>query len=134
MPRTSVLLALVLAAPGAPGQPPRPDAETLFEVKVRPVLAGTCFPCHGGKKVGGGLRVDSRAALLKGGDGGPAVVPGDPDGSPLLKALRHAKDADVRMPPDRRLPDAVVADFVAWVRHGAAWPVAAPGITAFAYE
>src|SRR3954447_8165969 len=109
MPRTSVLLALVLAAPGAPGQPPRPDAETLFELKVRPVLAGTCFPCHGGKKVSGGLRVDSRAALLRGGDGGAAVVPGAPARSPLLQAVRHSHGRR-RMPPGQRLPAGVVAD------------------------
>jgi hypothetical protein len=97
------------------------DAETLFETKIRPVLVTTCLPCHGGKKVSHGLRVDSREALLKGGENGPAIVPGDPDNSLLLQAIRHAH-AEIKMPPDKKLPDAVIADFAAWVKSGAAWP------------
>src|SRR4051794_26498729 len=62
------------------------DPEAAFETRVRPVLAGTCFPCHGGEKTSGGLRVDSREALVKGGDSGPAVVPGDPGASLLIQA------------------------------------------------
>jgi hypothetical protein len=127
----SVLTAALLATPTA-AQPRSPDAETFFEVKIRPVLAGRCFKCHGGEKVSNGLRVDSRAALLKGGDGGPAVVPGDPDRSPLVQALRHARGADLRMPPDKKLPDAVIADFTAWVHDGAVWPAASAGSAPFA--
>jgi hypothetical protein len=100
------------------------DAVTRFETKVRPVLAGTCFRCHGSQKTSGGLRVDSREALLTGGDRGPALAPGDPDGSLLLQAVRHADD-DLKMPPDRRLDDRTVADLAAWVRAGAPWPEAA---------
>jgi hypothetical protein len=113
------LLLLVLAATAHAEAPP--DADTFFELKIRPVLAGTCFKCHGGEKTSHGLRVDSRAALLKGGERGPALVPGDPDKSLLIQAIRHGRD-DLKMPPARRLPDAVVADFVAWVKNGAAWP------------
>src|SRR5262245_36836107 len=92
-----------------------------FAAKVRPVLAGTCVRCHGGAKTKGGLRLDSRDALLKGGEHGPAIVPGDPDKSLLVQAVRHAHD-EIKMPPDKRLPDGVVNDLAAWVKDGAAWP------------
>jgi cytochrome c553 len=123
MARFLALLGLALAASAAAGAPPGPDAETAFELKVRPVLAGTCLRCHGGAKVSGGLRVDSRAALLKGGDSGPAVVPGDPDNSLLLRAVRRTHET-LRMPPDKKLSDAEVADLAAWVKGGAPWPAA----------
>ena len=58
--------------------------DSFFESKIRPVLAGTCLRCHGGQKVSGKLRLDSRESLLKGGASGPAVVPGNPDGSLLI--------------------------------------------------
>ena len=61
--------------------------DDLFEARIRPVLAETCFGCHGNQKSGGMLRVDSREALLTGGDSGPAIVPGQPDESLLVKAL-----------------------------------------------
>src|SRR5262245_19094482 len=98
------VLAVPLLVDRAAGQSPRPDAETFFELKIRPFLAGRCFKCHGGDKVSNGLRVDSRAALHKGGDGGPAFVPGDPDRSPLVQALCHTRGADLRMLPDKKLP------------------------------
>ncbi|HWE35200.1 MAG TPA: PSD1 and planctomycete cytochrome C domain-containing protein [Isosphaeraceae bacterium] len=127
---TAVVFVSVLCVgttPGAWGRGPRDDPATDFEVKIRPVLAGTCFPCHGGKKTSQGLRVDSRAALLRGGEGGPAVVPGDPARSLLVRALRHDDDAP-KMPPEKALPDAVVADFAAWVAAGAPWPeTSSPG-------
>src|SRR3954447_11431548 len=84
------------------------DPEAAFETRVRPVLAGTCFPCHGGRKTSGGLRVDSREALIKGGNSGPAVVPGEPAVSRLVQAVRHS-DADLKMPPGGKLPDDVTA-------------------------
>ncbi len=70
---------------------------TFFEAKVRPVLVEQCASCHGAEKQSGGLRVDSRAAILEGGDLGPSVVPGDPDNSPLIQAIRH--QGDNKMPP-----------------------------------
>ncbi len=66
------------------------DPEAFFELKIRPVLAGTCVKCHGPTKASGGLRLDSREAMLKGGEGGPAVVPGDPKSSRLIQAVEHA--------------------------------------------
>src|SRR5919201_3237424 len=121
MSRGAALLVLAGMAGGAVAQAPRPEAETFFELKVRPVLAGTCFRCHGGAKVRGGLRVDTRAALLKGGESGPAVVPGDPDNSLLVRAVRYRHER-IHMPPDKRLSDEAVADLAAWVKQGAVWP------------
>ena len=94
-----------------------------FELKIRPVLAGTCFKCHGGDKVAAGLRVDSRAALFSGGDNGAAIVPGDAAASLLVRAI--ARDDDVSaMPPDAPLSPEVADDFRAWIAAGAPWPVA----------
>jgi hypothetical protein len=120
----SVWIGLTVPAIAAEA-PKDPAAERLFESKIRPVLAGRCWKCHGGDKARGGLRLDSREALLEGGDHGPAIVPGDPEKSLLIQAIRHAHD-EIKMPPKQRLPDAVVADFAAWVKGGATWPKAAP--------
>src|SRR5262249_27157782 len=119
--RPMALLLLWLVVSQARGQPPLPEADTFFELKIRPVLAGTCFKCHGGQKVSHGLRVDSREALLKGGDAGPAIVPGAPEKSLLVQASRHTHEA-IKMPPDKRLPDEAVNDFTTWVKRGATWP------------
>jgi hypothetical protein len=137
MKRTLLVLAccgacLGPAAPLATAQGPKgrgglSAAETLFETKIRPVLAGNCLKCHGGRKVRGGLRLDGRAALLLGGRHGPAVVPGAPEKSLLIQALRYA-DEDVKMPPGRQLPEAVVKDFATWVREGAPWPEGAAAL------
>src|SRR5262245_39470371 len=99
--------------------------DELFERNIRPVLAGTCFRCHGDQKTSGGLRVDSRAALLTGGESGPAIVPGNPGESLLLKALLRDDDVSA-MPPDKAVVDTTVAAFEAWIRAGAPWPATAP--------
>src|SRR5262249_46456228 len=126
-PRTarpfSVLLVLLAGLPVLrAADPPAADVE-FFEKKIRPVLAEHCYKCHSAavKKPKGGLLVDSRATLLKGGDNGPAVVPGDAAKSLLLKAVSY-KDTDLQMPPKGKLPDAVLADMAAWVGRGAPWP------------
>ena len=94
-----------------------------FESKIRPVLVGTCFRCHGDAKTSGELRLDSRSAMLKGGESGPAIVPGDPAASLLIRAIQRLEDVSA-MPPgkDKALRPEQVADFVAWVRSGAEWP------------
>ncbi len=96
-----------------------------FEQKVRPLLASTCYQCHGreSKNLKGGLLLDSGEGLLKGGDSGPVLVTGDPDQSLLIKAVRY-QDKDLRMPPDgkKRLTAAQVADLEAWVKMGAPLP------------
>src|SRR5690348_12167804 len=78
-----------LTARAAADPPLSPVARDFFEKSVRPVLATHCFECHGPKKQCGGLRLDSRAAILEGGDTGPAVVPGSPDRSLLVKAVHY---------------------------------------------
>jgi hypothetical protein len=117
------LAGLLLLAPNAHPAAPSDDKAGLafFESKIRPVLAQQCYSCHsaGAKKSRGGLRVDTREALRKGGDSGPALTPGKPESSLLIKALRHD---EVAMPPKSKLPDAVVADFVRWVAMGAPDP------------
>lgn len=92
-----------------------------FEKKIRPLFAANCFECHGEKKQKGGLRLDSRAAILEGGDLGPALVPGDVEKSTLIQAIRYKSD-DLQMPPKQRLAPAAVADLETWVRQGAPWP------------
>ncbi len=91
-----------------------------FEKHIRPLLAEHCLKCHGPTKQSGGLRLDSRDSLLKGGATGPAVVSGKPDESLLLKAVAHK--GDLRMPPKGKLKDEEVAKLRDWVRHGLPWP------------
>ncbi len=92
-----------------------------FESKIRPVLVQHCYECHSAtaKHIKGGLLVDTRAGMLKGGDSGPAVVPKKVDESLLISALQHH---EFEMPPTGQLPEAVIADFVSWVEMGAADP------------
>src|SRR5439155_11379383 len=79
-------LLLARGPAGAQGQPhPSPAAVAFFESKIRPLFAEACSKCHGAKKQRAGLRLDSRAAILQGGDSGPALVPGHPEKSLLLK-------------------------------------------------
>jgi hypothetical protein len=82
-----------------------------------------CQKCHGTAKVSGGLRLDSAQALARGGESGPVVVPGKPDESRLIQAVRRC--GDLKMPPRSKLKDSEVADLVAWVKAGAVWPRAA---------
>jgi Protein of unknown function (DUF1549)/Protein of unknown function (DUF1553)/Planctomycete cytochrome C len=95
-----------------------PD-DDLFEAKIRPVLANNCAGCHG-KAAMGGLNVESRNALLKGGASGPAIVPGDPTKSLLIQAVRQ--EGDLKMPKGGKLRPAEVADLTEWVKLGAPWP------------
>ncbi|HET6424392.1 MAG TPA: DUF1549 domain-containing protein, partial [Planctomycetaceae bacterium] len=94
--------------------------ERLFETQVRPVLAAHCLSCHGPDKQESGLRVDSRAALMAGGDRGPAIVPGKLDESPLIELIRRT--GETKMPPAAPLTAAQVAALEEWVRRGAIWP------------
>ena len=99
------------------------DAQIIefFETKVRPVLANNCYSCHGEKKQMASLRVDSKAALLKGSDNGPVLVPNDPDGSKIIQAIRHS--GEIKMPMGKpKLPAADIANLEAWVKMGAPWP------------
>jgi cytochrome c553 len=100
-----------------------------FETKIRPLLADKCFQCHSQKadKVRGGLLLDSREAVLQGGNTGPSLVPGKPDDSLLIQAVRY-KDEDLQMPPKgEKLSDQQIADLTEWVRRGAPDPRIAAG-------
>ena len=94
-----------------------------FERHIRPVLMTTCLDCHGRDQVERGLHVGSLATLLEGGASGPAIVPGDPDASLLIQAIRGEHER-FQMPPDAPLEDRVVAQFEQWVADGAVWPEA----------
>ncbi len=119
-----VAAATVLLMPTPPivaqGRPPaKPSVD--FELAIRPVLAGRCGSCHGAQIQSGGLRLDSREAMLKGGRRGPAVQPGKPLASLLFRVITGA-DAALKMPPDGTLPAASVAAIKRWIEDGAVWP------------
>lgn len=124
--RTFLPALLLLALPPtvrAADPPLKPEAVEFFEKKIRPVLVTHCYSCHSAeaKKIKGGLRLDTRDGVRKGGTSGPSVVPGDPAKSPLIQAVRHA-DADLKMPPEKKLDAQVIADLEAWVKMGAPDP------------
>jgi len=103
--------------------PPTAAQTEFFEKNVQPVLAQSCFGCHGTAASMGGLRLDSREALLKGGQSGPAIVAGDPAKSLLIAAVRHT--GNLKMPQGgQRLSDAQIADLSDWVKDGALFPAA----------
>jgi Protein of unknown function (DUF1549)/Protein of unknown function (DUF1553)/Planctomycete cytochrome C len=92
-----------------------------FEARIRPALIEHCYECHSAesKIVHGGLRLDSRNAMRRGGDSGAAVVIGKPEESLLLQAMQHAS---LEMPPDKKLAENLIADFESWIREGAVDP------------
>jgi hypothetical protein len=104
-----------------------PEQGAFFEKSIRPVLVKECYSCHAttARKIRGGLTLDTRDGLRKGGETGPAIVPGDPKKSLLVQALRHAQD-NLKMPPKKKLPAEVIADFEKWVAMGAPDPRGGP--------
>ena len=98
------------------------DGTEFFEKKIRPLLTQQCFACHSesSRPVMGNLRLDSREGMAKGGSRGPALVPGKPEQSLLIRAVRHADDR-LRMPPTRKLQEAEIAVLAEWVKMGAPW-------------
>ncbi|MEO8657261.1 MAG: PSD1 and planctomycete cytochrome C domain-containing protein [Bryobacteraceae bacterium] len=98
------------------------DDTVFFESKIRPILATSCYSCHTGSALGG-LRLDSREALLKGGKSGPSIVSGDPDSSLLITAVRQT--GPLKMPMGAKLTKDQIEDLTKWVKTGAFWPVAA---------
>src|SRR5262249_52344760 len=100
---TAILgFALHTPAQTTPAAPGNAQAVEFFESKVRPVLVQQCFSCHGEKRQQAGLRLDGQQALLKGSDNGRVIVPGDPDKSTLVKAIRYTDE--LKMPPKGKLP------------------------------
>ncbi len=102
---------------------PTPEQLAFFESRIRPALVEHCYECHsaGAEKIKGGLVLDSRAGVQKGGDTGAVITPGDPTASMLIHAVRHASE-DLKMPPKKKLPANVIADLEEWVRMGAPDP------------
>ncbi len=112
---------ILMAATSRAGDPSSdPEKADFFESRVRPVLVEHCYQCHSAKSkaIKGGLRLDGLDAMRKGGDLGPAVVPGDLETSLLVQAVQY-KDEALRMPPKGKLPDATIASIEQWVKAGA---------------
>ena len=119
----AVALAIEVAPKGALAQenPAAPDQLRFFETSIRPLLVDQCQKCHGPQKQKAELRLDSRARILKGGENGPAAVPGQPDKSLLLKAVRHVNGTP-KMPDGKKLTDREIADLTRWVQMGLPYP------------
>jgi mono/diheme cytochrome c family protein len=124
MPRRSGLPLLVAAFAAAAEPPPTPAQVEFFEREVRPVLAEHCHGCHGPDKQKSGLRLDSRAFVLKGGEIGPVAVPGKPEASRLIWAVSHTHGDQVEPMPgdDEKIPPAAIAALTEWIRQGLPWP------------
>ena len=95
--------------------------QRLFESRIRPVLVKHCLKCHAGPQPKAGLRLDTRAGWLRGGDSGPALIPGQPEKSLLMRAVRY-QDGVSGMPPKKKLPQAVLRDLQQWIADGAPAP------------
>jgi hypothetical protein len=134
MKAVAAIAVLVLFGPRgssaqeAPPSPFTPEQIDFFEKHVRPVLADRCYKCHstGAEKLKAALFVDSREGLLKGGETGPALVPGKPDESRLIRAVRYL-DENLQMPPKVKLPEDQIAALEAWVKMGAPMPAGGTG-------
>jgi len=122
-------LATVQLASRAFSATPTPAQVEFFEKNIRPVLAAECYECHSSKKKKGGLALDTRSGLLKGGESGPAIVPGQPDSSLLLQAIRHTHPT-LKMPKNGAKLDArILANVAEWIRQGAPDPRTGPANT-----
>ena len=120
--RSWLLLSILFVPSGAPLRAQNADA-AFFETKIRPVLATKCYACHSSsmKAPMGGLLLDTKAGLRKGGATGPVIVPGKPDESRLLQAVSYT-DPHLQMPPGGKLPESTLADFRQWIAAGAVDP------------
>ncbi len=102
------------------------DEEQFFETQIRPLLVESCFECHGAEKQKGGLRLDSPVAALKGGDTGPAMVPGDLKASLMIRAIHYGAGEyageELEMPPKKKLTAEQIKLLERWVAMGAPWP------------
>jgi len=116
---TSLIRGSVFASTGVSEQE-FTEGDTLFITKVKPVLDGQCLRCHGSSLPRGGLRVDSREALLQGGGRGPAIVPGHPEQSLLIEAVNQT--GELKMPRKGKLSDEEIQALADWVKVGAPWP------------
>jgi hypothetical protein len=135
--RGSITLAVLLTLSAGQGLAAEPDAAAVafFEKQVRPLLVEHCHGCHSAKanKMRGGLALDNRAAILAGGDTGPAVVPGKPEQSLLVSAVRATK-TELQMPPKGKLRPEQIAILEKWIRDGAVYPDSAKAAVATALD
>ena len=115
---------LVMGATGWAADDASAEHTRFFETSIRPLLIDKCHKCHGADKQWGSLRLDSREAILKGGDSGPAISPGMPAESLLLRAISHSDDA-LKMPPKEKLTDQQIIDVARWIEIGAPYPASA---------
>ncbi|MEQ9407503.1 MAG: PSD1 and planctomycete cytochrome C domain-containing protein [Fuerstiella sp.] len=111
---------LILASPVVGQADEDGDSEHFFETKVRPLLVAHCVRCHGAEEQNGGLRLDTRASLMRGGDSGPAAVPGAVDRSLIIRAV--AGSDELSMPPDEKLTAEQIHTLQRWVAAGLPWP------------
>lgn len=125
---TAAIVALLAcgtrALRAAQGPPGLPDSPQFYTQHVQPIFAANCYRCHGGMNHRGGLHLDSRTGLLRGGKDGAVIVPGHPEQSLLIKLIRHqgsANDAK-SMPPKSKLSDADITTITQWIRAGAIMP------------
>ena len=121
-----ICMILGIAASIRAAEPSVADTD-FFEKKVRPLLVAKCYECHSSTalKLKGGLRLDSRAAMIKGGESGPAMIAGKPETSRLIRAVGY-DDVNLQMPPKARLAATEVATLTEWIRLGAPWPKEGP--------
>ena len=106
-----------------------PEGIQFFESKIRPLLVNNCHECHGNEKHKGNLQLNSRKTILRGGDSGAAIVPGNPAKSLLIEAVKYT-NSDLEMPPKKKLGKQAVADLSEWIRLGAPWPSETVQVTA----
>ena len=121
---TLVNLCLVLSLNCLIERSPADDKLDFFEKNIRPVLVDSCIECHGDDEAGGKLRLDSKKGWSRGGERGPAIVPGDPTASLLFRAISHRSEK-LRMPPSdhaERLTPRQIDHFEKWIRDGATDP------------
>src|SRR5688572_5958390 len=117
------LIILLLALGSQPLRLWAAEDFAFFRDKVEPLLSKHCYECHSARseKIKGGLLLDSKAGLLKGGDTGTALIPGDPENSMIIIAVRH-EDPDLQMPPKKKISDEEIAVLEKWVKSGAPDP------------
>jgi uncharacterized small protein (DUF1192 family) len=118
--RMSLLAAIVAGIFCHRAEAADTDSLAFFENNIRPLLIENCVKCHGPKKSESGLRLDSKQAVLKGGESGPAVVAGKVEDSLLITAVRH--EDGFEMPPGKKLSKREITSLVTWIEKGAAWP------------
>jgi len=115
-----LLIPTLLSASFCLGAFEQNEPHEFFEARIRPILANNCYSCHTTSAMGG-LKIDSREGLIQGGKSGPAVIPGKPEESLLIRAVRQV-DQRLKMPLGNRLKDQEIADLTTWIGMGAPWP------------